>query len=346
MKPRTPWAGDAKPVGVSGRDPALVEQARRHVREIREFYVNALMFAVVIPVLWVVNLMGTPKVLWAQWPTLGWGFGVLIHGMFTFGGRSLFGPEWEERKVQEILARERLRVVSREKQLVQAQLRMLQAQIEPHFLFNTLANVQMLVRKSPVDAQAMLENLIAYLRQTLTASRAETGTVKQEFELVRNYLELLRMRMGERLHFVVDAAEDLLTLSLPPMLLQPLVENAIKHGLEPKVEGGTVEVRAVRESHRDGDRIVFTVRDDGLGFDPDRKRDEREVGGGVGLANLRERLTVLFDGEATFEIRDANPGCEIRLAVPARLLASVPGVPVSQTAKAALATEEPREQSA
>lgn len=346
MKPRTPWARDANPVGVSGRDFAQIEQARRHVREIREFYVNALMFAAVIPVLWAVNLLGTPKVLWAQWPTLGWGFGVLIHGMLTFGGRSLFGAEWEERKVQEILARERLRVVSREKQLVQAQLRMLQAQIEPHFLFNTLANVQMLVRKSPVDAQAILENLIAYLRQTLTASRAEMGTVKQELDLIRNYLELLRMRMGERLRFVVDAADDVLALSLPPMLLQPLVENAVKHGLEPKVEGGTVEVRAVREPHREGDHIVFTIRDDGLGFDPDRKRDEREVGGGVGLANLRERLTVLFDGEATFEIRDTSPGCEVRLAVPARLLASAPGAPKSQTARAVLSTEQRREQNA
>lgn len=313
---------------------AAEERARRHVRDIRDFYGNLFSFAVVIPLLWVVNLAGTPKVLWAHWATLGWGLGVAIHGIMVFGGRSLFGEEWEERKVQEILARETLRVVSSEKQLVQAQLRMLQAQVEPHFLFNTLANVQMLVGKSPPAAQRMLEHLIAYLRQTLTASRAAVGTVGQELELVRHYLELIAMRMGDRLRFTVSVGDGLRDLDLPPMLLQPLVENAVKHGLEPKVEGGRISVSATAE----GECVVFRVRDDGLGFDPTRRRDDRETGGGVGLDNLRERLFVLYEGAARLEIAEAGPGCEVRIIIPRALLASAASEPTDAGSRAVAAT--------
>ncbi|MGL5004036.1 MAG: sensor histidine kinase, partial [Casimicrobium sp.] len=211
-------------------------------------------------------------------------------------------------KVQEIMAREQLKIVSSEKQLVQAQMRMLQAQIEPHFLFNTLANIQTQIPRAPDKANAMLDNFIAYLRQTLSASRAQEGTLKQEFDLLRNYLEILKIRMGERLEFDLELDASLEATPLPPMLLQPVVENAVKHGLEPKIEGGRVRVRASRE-----DRLLkLIVEDNGLGFG--EYADSK--GTGVGLANLRERLRVLYDGFATLEITDANPGTRVEISVP------------------------------
>lgn len=281
--------------------------ARKRVKEIRGFYISAMLYTVIIPILWVINL-STGTRLWAHWPMIGWGLGLVVQGLTVFAGRSFFGTEWEEKKIDEIMAREKLKVVSSEKQLVQAQMRMLQAQIEPHFLFNTLATIQSLISRSPDKANLMMDNFIAYLRQSLSASRAQEGTVKQEFDLLRNYLELLKIRMGDRLQFELNLDDDVQGASLPPMLLQPVVENAIKHGLEPKVEGGRVRVTA----HRDGSQMVLSVADNGLGFS-----DHADSSGeGVGLSNLRERLAVLYDGQATLTVADANPGTEITIRVP------------------------------
>ena len=282
--------------------------ARKRVKEIRSFYVSASLYAVIIPLLWIINL-NTSKVLWAQWATLGWGLGLVVQGLTVFAGRSFLGPEWEQQKVDEIMAREKLKVVASEKQLMQAQMRMLQAQIEPHFLFNTLANIQSLINRSPERANLMMDNFIAYLRQSLSASRAQEGTVKQEVELLRHYLELLKIRMGERLQFGFTVDPTLEAAPLAPMLLQPIVENAIKHGLEPKVEGGRVDVIVSREGHQ---HMRLTVRDNGLGFG----EHADSAGTGVGLANLRERLAVLYDGRAALTVADARPGAEISIVVP------------------------------
>ena len=288
------------------REEAL-RHARKRVKAIRGFYVAATLYAIIIPSLWIGNLiMGGP--IWAQWPMIGWGIGLTVQGLSVFAGRSFFGVDWEQKKVEEIMARENLKVVSSEKQLVQAQMRMLQAQIEPHFLFNTLANIQTLIPRAPDKASLMLENFIAYLRQSLTASRAQEGTVKQEVDLLRNYLELLKIRMGDRLQFEFDIEHELQGESLPPMLLQPIVENAIKHGLEPKIEGGRVRVTA----RRSGETMMLTVADNGLGFSDHADSS----GAGVGLANLRERLAVLFDGQATLTVADAAPGTVITIQVP------------------------------
>jgi sensor histidine kinase YesM len=284
-------------------DVAL-RRARKKAKEIRDFYSNLLAYCAVIPTLWIVNAF-SPGPWWAQWATIGWGFGVLLHGLTVFADGTFFGAAWEEKKVAELMAREQLKVVSSEKQLVQAQMRMLQAQIEPHFLFNTLANIQSLINRSPERANLMMDNFIAYLRQTLSASRAQEGTVKQELDLLKNYLELIKIRMGDRLQYAIDVDDAIANSPLPPMLLQPLVENAIKHGLEPKVEGGRVSVRATRA----GDRIRFDIEDNGLGFS-DR------AGDGVGLTNLRERLAVLYDRQATLTISDARPGTKIHIEIP------------------------------
>lgn len=293
-------------VGSIPQEEAL-RRARKRVKEMRGWYMSASMYAIVIPSLWIINLSMGGK-MWAHWATLGWGFGLTIQGLSVFAGRSFFGSEWEQRKVDEIMAREKLKVVSSEKQLMQAQMRMLQAQIEPHFLFNTLATIQSLIGRSPEKANLMMDNFIAYLRQSLSASRAQEGTVKQEFDLLRHYLALLKIRMGNRLQFALDVADGLADAPLPPMLLQPIVENAIKHGLEPKVDGGTVRVSATRV----GAQMVLSVEDNGLGFS-----DHADSSGeGVGLSNLRERIAVLYDGQATLTVADMQPGTHIAISIP------------------------------
>ncbi len=307
MKNREPEPGDMS-YSRNRHDEAL-RRARKQVKEIRAFYVSLTAYMLVIPSLWILNL-STSDHIWAYWPTLGWGIGLTIHGLSVFAGGSFFGAAWEEKKVEELMARENLKAVSNEKRLVQAQMRMLQAQIEPHFLFNTLANIQSLIGKAPEKAELMMENFIAYLRQSLAASRAQDGTVQQEFNLLRHYLDLLKIRMGERLRYELNVADGLENEPLPPMLLQPLVENAVKHGLEPKVEGGSVQVSAER---RNGN-LILTVLDNGLGFSEDA--DAR--GEGVGLANLRERLAVLYDGDGALTVADESPGTRITLSIPLR----------------------------
>jgi sensor histidine kinase YesM len=284
-----------------------LERARKHVREIRAFYISAALYAILMPIFWIVNLM-TGDRIWAHWPMIGWGVAIAIQGMSVFAAGSFFGTAWQEKKIEEIMARENLKVVSREKQLIEVQMRLLQAQIEPHFLFNTLANIQSLIHRSPDKANLMMDNFIAYLRQTLTASRAQMGTVKQEFDLLRQYLDLIKIRMADRLTYDLQIDPTLEKIAFAPMLLQPIVENAIKHGLEPKVEGGRVSVTA----SRDQDRMILRVDDNGLGF----SSHADSKGTGVGLANLRERLAVLYDNRATITIADANPGTRITLSVP------------------------------
>jgi sensor histidine kinase YesM len=293
---------------MTSHDAALF-RARKKVKEIREFYINLFAYCCIIPLLWLVNAFAAGP-WWAQWATMGWGLGVTIHGLTVFADGTFFGSSWEEKKVAELMAAEKLKVVSGEKQLVQAQMRMLQAQIEPHFLFNTLANIQSLIGKSPERANLMMDNFIAYLRQTLSASRSQNGTVKQEIDLIRHYLELIKIRMAERLTYEIEISPALASYALPPMLLQPLVENAIKHALEPKEDGGQVIIRG--ESLPEAQQIRFTIADNGLGFGVNAD----SAGTGVGLTNLRERLRVLYDGAATLELIDANPGTKVVITLP------------------------------
>jgi signal transduction histidine kinase len=204
---------------------------------------------------------------------------------------------------------EKARAAAIEKQALQAQLQMLQAQIEPHMLFNTLANLQGLIAIDPPRAQHMLDQLIQYLRATLSASRAGQTTLAHEFSLMEAYLGLMQVRMGSRLSYKLSLPDDLRDAAVPPMLLQPLVENAIKHGLESRLEGGRIEVGA----RRDGGTLVLTVSDDGLGFDacPDAKGTQ------VGVANIRERLQALYGERAQFSLTPNAPaGVLARLTIP------------------------------
>jgi LytS/YehU family sensor histidine kinase len=186
----------------------------------------------------------------------------------------------------ELRARDLARLEA-EKQSLAAQLRLLQAQIEPHFLFNSLANVAALIEADPKLAGTLLDALIRYLRSSLQRTRAEGGSLGDEVALLTAYLDVLKIRMGDRLGYAFDIPRELLQMDFPPMLLQPLVENAIRHGLEPKVTGGRVQVTASAESGL----LRIHVADDGIGL-------ARAPGEGVGLSNIRARLAALYGPQA------------------------------------------------
>ncbi|MCF8167493.1 MAG: histidine kinase, partial [Rhodoferax sp.] len=214
-----------------------------------------------------------------------------------FLGRSRRALAVAEEKTQEA----QLSHMSR--QVTEARLQALQAQVEPHFLYNTLANVQALTEVDAAAANRMVGHLIAYLRAALPKMRENTSTVGQELELVRAYLNILQMRMGQRLQFSISAPPDVLRNSFPPMMLPSLVENAIKHGLEPLREGGRIDVVVERETTPAGDRIRMQVRDTGRGLSDAPVR----AGGGVGLSNVRERLAAIYAGNARFSIESNAP---------------------------------------
>lgn len=193
--------------------------------------------------------------------------------------------------------RERARFAEMERNATLANLRMLQAQIEPHFLFNTLANVTSLIHPAPDKAKHMLESFITYLRGSLATSRDETTTLAREFKLMQDFLEILKIRMGDRLEVEIDLPDDLAAAAVPPMLIQPLVENAIKHGLEPKMEGGVLRLQA----ERDGANIRIHVIDTGLGF-------SGATSSGVGLRNVRERIKALFGDAGRLSIEEISGG--------------------------------------
>ena len=211
----------------------------------------------------------------------------------------------------------------------EAQLRLLQGQMEPHFLFNTLANVISLIDADAPRAKHMLEALTDYLRASLGALRHADSTLAAELDLARRYLELMRTRMGERLRFEIVADDALNRVALMPLVLQPLIENAVKHGLEPQVDGGTVRVTAMRVKVAGHDSLQVCIEDDGAGLAVAARRPRRTVAGGpdghgIALANLRERLLARFGASATLTLSDlgddtgTNAGTRACLVIPWR----------------------------
>ena len=205
---------------------------------------------------------------------------------------------------REMLARARLAGEEAQRQATEARLRLLESQLEPHMLFNTLANLRALIATDPERATAMLDRLNDFLRATLTASRADATaghhTLADEFARLRDYLELMAVRMGPRLRYTLDLPEPLSGHSVPPLLLQPLVENCIRHGLEPSVDGGDIRVSARR-----GNRgLELEVSDTGVGC-------ETEPAAGFGLTQVRERLATAYPGQARLHWHSA-PGAGTR----------------------------------
>jgi signal transduction histidine kinase len=222
-------------------------------------------------------------------------------------------------RVQPFIARQREQHEKAQFQnrLLDARLQVLRAQVEPHFLYNSLANVQYLIHNDAAAAEAMVGALIDYLRHALPRMREATSTLGEEVALARSYLDVLRIRMGNRLAVTVDVPPTLASHPFPPLLLISLVENAIKHGLEPKPGGGELAIEATRD-----DRVLqVTVRDTGMGFGA-------SGGSGIGLRNIRETLASLFgeSGKLTVE-PGAQGGVTVTIDIPFQPASSLSASP-------------------
>lgn len=192
-----------------------------------------------------------------------------------------------------------------EKREIEAHLKLLQAQIEPHFLFNTLANVSSLIDSNPALAKTLLERLNDWLRVALARTRSDRTTLGDEIDMLENYLQIMKIRFGERLDWRIDVPETTRHLPFPPMLLQPLVENAVRHGIEPKLGGGEIRISAALGQ----DCLSIEVSDNGMGLNANGK--------GTGLTNIDARLASLFGNAGRLALNNnADAGITAKLSLP------------------------------
>jgi sensor histidine kinase YesM len=225
---------------------------------------------------------------------------MIIPGLFARRAEQSRRQEEAERHARELEQQTHL------KQIAEMRLKALHAQIEPHFLFNTLGNVQHLMRTSPADADKMLESLIQYLKRAVPQMRTGVSTVGEELARVDAYLAIMGVRMGARLRCGIDVPADAHDHALPPLSLVTLVENAVKHGIDPNPAGGSIRI----EGRVDGASLTLAVIDDGVGF-------TAEIGSGVGLTNLRERLIAIHGVAASLELGARQPsGVAATLTIP------------------------------
>jgi len=241
-------------------------------------------------------------------------FGLLLGALTTTGFYAV--DNWWETRAR--LMRAERDTLVRDKALAEAELRVLQAQVEPHFLFNTLANVVSLIRTHPERAARLLERLTSLLRASLSRTRHVEGTLGDELAVVSAYLDVQALRMAGRMTFDVDVDPGLESVAVPPLLVQPLVENAVLHGIEPSATGGHVAVRAER---RNGG-VRIRVADDGVGLDPDTARQ------GVGIASVRERVRAAFGDRGRLTLTDTPGGgvsADLQLPVAAASAAAAGG---------------------
>ena len=214
------------------------------------------------------------------------------------GGLGLYYFAMREQLSKEAAARSEAQRLA-----VESELRLLRAQLEPHMLFNTLANLRSLVRADSAQAELMIDRLITYLRSSLAASRTESTTLSGEFTQLRAYLDIMSLRMGPRLSYAMDLPVALEKVAVPPMLLQPLVENAIKHGLEPKVGPGRIDVIARATDAG----IEISVVDSGLGLHPDDASTGSSDIASYGLQHVRERLRAVYGARASLTLQARTP---------------------------------------
>jgi Histidine kinase/Histidine kinase-, DNA gyrase B-, and HSP90-like ATPase len=253
----------------------------------------------------------TRRIHWGEFLgdlSLLWVLGSLIIKV-TYKGRV-------QAEVKAAQAAETAESESLKRQVVEARMAAMQAQVEPHFLFNTLASIDHLIETDPARASIMQKNLIALLRASMPTMReASDGSARdlgRELAVIRPYLEILKVRMEERLATTIDVPEGLHSAEFPTMMIQTLVENAIKHGLEPKAEGGSLAVKA-EILHG---KLAVSVADTGLGFGR-----AATAGTGVGLANIRERLQLLYGTRASLTVAENSPsGTRVTITVPYKTL--------------------------
>jgi signal transduction histidine kinase len=259
----------------------------------------------------------------AYWLTTGFNFGffqreMAVNGLLFLSFTGLIFTPWvalgsivRQRELfahKQALAFE-LERSQLERQALDARMRLLQAQVQPHFLFNTLANVQALVDGGSPQASKVLGTLIAYLRAAVPRLNEPVTTFREELDLVRAYLELMHMRMPDRLQFALRLSNEALGMQVPPLTLLTLVENAVRHGIDPSEEGGRIEVDV---AVRDG-RVYVCVSDSGVGI----RQGGQSLG--TGLATLRERLGMVFGGDAALRLNEVQPhGVAVELEFPAR----------------------------
>jgi signal transduction histidine kinase len=231
----------------------------------------------------------------AQDPTHGWR--VLAGGlMVAVFATSFFIFYWRAEAYRADLQSERRRAAEALQAETSAKLALLQAQIEPHFLFNTLANAQSVIESDPRTAKSILEHLNQYLRVSLGRTRRSSGTLAEEISLIDALLAIATLRLGDRLRYSIAVPGDLKEAQLPPLLLQPLVENALKHGIEPSLSGGEIRVQARREE----DSLCLRVTDTGVGMNTSAPE-------GVGLENVRGRLARLYGDRGRLAIFRHEP---------------------------------------
>ncbi|MBU1438865.1 MAG: histidine kinase [Gammaproteobacteria bacterium] len=279
-------------------------------------------------------VLGSPDVFqfMQQNPDIGWR-SLILPLIAAIIAASFVLVRYQGQVYRAELERERRLLAEYRQADTQAQLMFLQAQIEPHFLFNTLANVHSLITFNPQQAQTMLTHFNSYLRASLQRTRRPLSTLHHEIELIEKLLEIARIRLGDRLSYNIDIAPDLHGKLLPPLLLQPLVENALAHGIEPSLIQGHVRVYA--EVHEG--QLCLKVTDNGVGLEGQTLQSSS----GIGLANVRKRLHHLYGDKARLALYENVPhGCISELCLPLAALDTPPAV-LLQDSQSDLNQEKP-----
>ena len=221
---------------------------------------------------------------------------LLLNAMFVVIAGFTIISRGKTAAAQARMQQERIMRLMSEKKAAEFHLKFLQAQIEPHFLFNTLSTILSLMDTDSRKGKAMLMDFIRYLRISLSKTRSESSTIDEEIRLITAYLNIFKVRMEDRLEFEIQLPDNLKQHAIPPMVVQPLVENALRHGLQNKCGGGKILIRAQRA----GDRIRLEIADTGRGFDTERQ-------GGTGLSNVRARLKSIYGDTARHILEDNRP---------------------------------------
>jgi len=291
------WLLIAECIGLVGAATGTLVGRLPRLRRYRPLHAHLFISVIAVPVAYVVGssiaytLLDEPLPIFQAHPRR-------IVALITTGLAALFVVYLDAMRHR--IANEAAARIEAQRLASESQLRLLRAQLEPHMLFNTLANLRTLVEVDPTLAQGMIDQVILYLRSTLSASREESVTLKQEFAQLRAYLGIMEMRMGSRMQYRLELPGGLEAFMIPPMLLQPLVENAIKHGIEPKVGNSAIEVRAIRH----GGAVEITVADTGLGLSREAAESQ---GTSYGLTHVRDRLRAFYGPEATLTMAGNEP---------------------------------------